>query len=101
MHGHNWKVEAEIASDQLNNLAMVSDFKEIKKKMKKALKGLDHSHLNELPYFRKNNPTSEKIAEFIYCNLKKLIKSKNLILKSISVWETDSSCATFSEDGYV
>lgn len=98
LHGHNWKVEVEVVSARLNEFSMVYDFKEIKEKLKKVLIKLDHTYLNKLPFFKKNNPTSEKIAEFIYSNLQKLIKGGDLKLKSISVWETDSSCATFSRE---
>lgn len=97
LHGHNWKVEAKIISSRLNNLAMVYDFKEAKKKLEKVLTKLDHAYLNKLPYFKKNNPTSEKLAEFIYYSLKKLIKDKNIILKSVYVWETENQQASFSE----
>ncbi len=98
LHGHNWKVEVEINSCQLNKLSMVCDFKEVKKKLKKVLTGLDHSYLNELAYFVKNNPTSEKLAEFIYCELKKSFKGKSPSLKKVSVWETRTSHASFSEE---
>ena len=97
-HGHNWKVQVEIASGRLNNLAMVYDFKEIKKKLERVLAGMDHSDLSKLAYFKKNNPTSEKIAEFIFYNLKKLLKAKGPVLKKVAVWETEDSCAVFSED---
>lgn len=97
LHGHNWKVEVEIASSRLNNLSMVCDFKEIKKKLGGVLNSLDHAYLNKLAYFKKYNPTSEKIAEYIYFKLKKLVKGKDLILKSIVVWESDTSCAKYSE----
>ena len=98
LHGHNWKVEAEVASRQLNNLSIACDFKELKKKLQKVLKELDHTCLNKLKPFKKNNPTSEKIAEFIYYNLKKSVKDKGLILRKVSVWETESSQASFSEE---
>ena len=98
LHGHNWKVETEVISSKLNNLSMVCDFKELKEKLEKVLKDLDHTYLNKLPYFKKNNPTSEKIAQFIYGNLKKLIKEKNIILRKVSVWETKDSQADFSEE---
>jgi len=98
LHGHNWHVEAQLSSDQLNKLAMVCDFKEIKQKLNKTLKELDHTYLNKLTYFKKDNPTSEKIAEFIFSRLKKSIKDQKLALKSVSVWETKDSCAIFSEE---
>ncbi|MBU4141031.1 MAG: 6-carboxytetrahydropterin synthase QueD [Candidatus Omnitrophica bacterium] len=98
LHGHNWKVEAEVVSRQLNNLSIACDFKDLKKKLQKVLNGLDHTCLNKLKPFKKNNPTSEKIAEFIYYNLKKSVKAKGLILRKVSVWETESSQASFSEE---
>ena len=98
LHGHNWKVELEVASQRLNKLSLVCDFKEVKKRLEKVLATLDHTYLNKLPYFKKDNPSSEKIAEFIYHRFKKLIKEKNLVLKKVSVWETENSCAVFSEE---
>jgi len=97
LHGHNWKVEARITSSRLNKIGMVYDFKEAKKKLEKVLAKLDHAYLNKLPYFKKNNPTSEKLAEFIYYSLKRLIKDKNIILKNVYVWETPTQQASFSE----
>lgn len=98
LHGHNWRVEAEVATLRLNNLSIACDFKELKKKLQKVLNGLDHTYLNKLKPFKKNNPTSEKIAEFIYYNLKKSVKDKGLALRKVSVWETESSQASFSEE---
>lgn len=97
LHGHNWKVEVQIQSALLNKVGLVYDFKEAKKKLAKVLSCLDHSYLNKLAYFRKNNPTSEKIAEFIYARLKKLLGGQCLRLKEVAVWETESSSAAFSE----
>lgn len=98
LHGHNWKVEAELTAPHLNRLSMVSDFREIRKNLQKALTAMDHAYLNKIPYFRKNNPTSEKIAEFIYYNLKKLLKDKRLKLRQVTVWETQESSAAFCEE---
>lgn len=97
LHGHNWKVEAEVASSGLNKLSMVCDFKELKEKLAKVLCQLDHSYLNKVTFFKKNNPTSEKIAEYIFYQLKKSIKDKSLTLKKVSVWETETSQASFTE----
>ena len=98
LHGHNWKVSLSISSDTLNKTGMACDFKEMKETLNKVLKKLDHAYLNKLAYFKKHNPTSEKIAEFIFYRLKKLIKAKRLVLKEVVVWETDTSSAIYSED---
>ncbi|MFC1631848.1 6-carboxytetrahydropterin synthase QueD [Candidatus Omnitrophota bacterium] len=98
LHGHNWQVEALIGANELNHLGMVCDFKEIKKKLTWVLKDLDHGYLNKLDFFKKKNPTSERIAEFIYFRLKKQIKDRSLCLNKVSVWETKDSCASFTLD---
>lgn len=34
MHGHNWKIEAEVQATQLNEIGMAIDFKEIKREVR-------------------------------------------------------------------
>ena len=95
LHGHNWEVEVTIASEKLDNRGMVIDFRDIKEKLGGILDKLDHTYLNELPEFRKINPTSENIAGWIYSKLKELIRKKGIILKEVTVWETKDSSATY------
>ncbi|MFC1807559.1 6-carboxytetrahydropterin synthase QueD [Candidatus Omnitrophota bacterium] len=95
VHGHNWKVEVKISSDILDKTGMVIDFTDVKAMLAKITSKLDHKQLNKLSYFKKKNPTSENIAEFIYGEFKKNLKQKRHKLESVSVWETPTSCATF------
>jgi len=94
LHGHNWKVQVSIARQKLDKIGMVCDFTEAKRILSDILAGLDHQELGRLPDFKKKNPTSEHIAEFIFRNFKKAIKAP-LKIVSVSVWETPTSCATF------
>jgi 6-pyruvoyltetrahydropterin/6-carboxytetrahydropterin synthase len=91
LHGHNWKVEAVFAYDSLDKDGMAVDFKEAKAQLKTVLAQFDHSYLNESGFFKNANPTSENMAKFIYDELKK----NNGNIYSVSVWENDSSCATY------
>ena len=93
LHGHNWKIEAVAESDDLDKVGMVMDFKLIKNKLNNILEKLDHKYLNKIKPFDKINPTSENIARFIYESLKPKISG----LKSITVWENPTSCATYYE----
>jgi len=97
LHGHNFKVEATISCKNLNKLSMGMDFKEIKQILKDILKKLDHTFLNELPYFKDVNPTSEEIARFIHAEMKSRL-SNNCKMKCVSVWENDKSKVTYTED---
>jgi len=97
LHGHNWKVEAVISSFILNSTGMVFDFKEAKSLLNNILGIFDHKDLNKIAAFKKRNPTSELIAEFIFNKYEKKLK-KGLKLESISVWETPTSSATFFKE---
>ncbi len=101
LHGHNWKIEAVVAAVDLNRIGVVIDFKELKGKLSEVLGLLDHKYLNELNHFKKVNPTSENIARFIYdkLNLNPAPEKSwcGVKLISVTVWETDTSCATYQE----
>ena len=97
LHGHNWKIEARFNSDLLNDIGMAVDFKLLKSKLKNVLKKMDHAYLNKLSAFKKKNPSAENIARYIYTGLKKSMRQKGLSIKSVSVWESDTSCATYYE----
>lgn len=93
LHGHNWKVEIAVSGDNLDKIGMLIDFKILKSKLNAVLDGLDHKYLNKIPYFKKANPTSENIARYIYERL----KERGLTLRSVTVWENDTSSATYEE----
>lgn len=97
LHGHNWRIEAVIASNVLDKCGMVIDFGIVKAFLREILDGLDHKHLNELEYFKTANPSSEEIARYIFNELKKRINVPGATVNSICVFETDTSCATYSE----
>lgn len=93
LHGHNWNVEAVFAYRRLDKDGMAMDFKDAKAILKSAIEEMDHSYLNELKDFSKTNPTSENIAKLIYDKFKKVSAG----IKSVSVWENENSCATYTE----
>ncbi len=97
LHGHNWDVEVCIGTSKLDETGIALDFKLLKQKLSDVLAEFDHCDLNKLHYFKKANPSAENIAKYIYTNLKKSLKIKGIKLVRVSVWETEDSCATFSE----
>ena len=95
LHGHNWKVELVLACDKQNKLGMVLDFTQMKKSLNNVLSALDHKYLNNIAYFKKSNPTSENIAKYIFDRLKAKSGELKSFIKSITVWESETSCATY------
>ena len=66
LHGHNWIIEVEVKGRILNQEGMLVDFSVIKK----VVNELDHKNLSELI---EQNPTAEKIAEWICNKIQSLI----------------------------
>lgn len=95
MHGHNWKIEVCVGSKRLNNAGIVIDFGEIKKCVAEITAKLDHCVLNELDYFRDNNPSSENIALYIAKELQAIIKDNDIKVTSVTAWESEDACATY------
>ena len=94
LHGHNWKVEIAVCKKKLDEAGLGIDFKLLKTILFKKLDKLDHTHLNKLSFFKKNNPTSENIAKYIFDNLHKEIPD----LDKVTVWESDNSSASYTKD---
>lgn len=92
LHGHTWKVQAYLQGEKLNKLGLLEDFKVIKKALREILSAYDHKYLNEVPPFNKENPSSENLARVIYEQMKKKIDS----VAKVSVWESATSCASYS-----
>ncbi|OIO39073.1 MAG: 6-carboxytetrahydropterin synthase QueD [Candidatus Omnitrophica bacterium CG07_land_8_20_14_0_80_50_8] len=107
-HGHNGKIQIELASEALDKRGMVYDFRDIKEIIHRWVdEALDHrmilkkddplvNVLKDLdePYFEMDeNPTAEALAKLIYNHA----KSKKLPISKVTFWETASSCASYSE----
>ncbi len=95
LHGHTWKMEVTVASDQLNGIGLVVDFQEMKRRLHQFLGRLDHVCLNDLPYFEKVNPSTENLAKYIYREFAG--QCRPLRLKQVRVWESDSASITYYE----
>jgi 6-pyruvoyltetrahydropterin/6-carboxytetrahydropterin synthase len=97
LHGHNWKVEAEVHGEKLDRVGMLMDFKVLKEDLKKVLDKLDHCLLNDLETFRNSNPSAELISKYIFEELQKELPD-GVKVSRISVWESERSQAVYFED---
>jgi len=96
LHGHNFKVEATVASEELNTDGIVLDFRVLKQWVNTILEELDHTFLNDLAPFRDITPTAEHIARFIYDRLEKNAAPLGLAVSRVAVWESEGSKATYT-----
>ncbi|MEJ2630363.1 MAG: 6-carboxytetrahydropterin synthase QueD [Acidihalobacter sp.] len=98
MHGHNWKLEAEIHATALDGVGMAVDFKDMKRVAREVAGELDHRYLNDLPPFTTVNPTAENIAAHIYRRMSERLNTDTARISAITLWETDRACVRYSED---
>ncbi len=93
-HGHNWMVEVFVKGEELDKSNILIDYKVLKKELNSVLDLLDHKDVNEIADFKGESPSSEMIARFIYYKLKERVVQLN----KVSVWETQTSCASYYEE---
>ena len=98
LHGHNWRVEVTVRAGELDNAGLGIDFKILKAETNQLLKMLDHKYLNELTPFSGLSPSSENISRFLYRELSNKLNNNNIKVESITVWESDFACASYSEE---
>ena len=98
MHGHNWKVEAEVTATQLDEVGMAIDFKDIKRATRDIAARLDHRYLNDIAPFTEKNPTAENIAAYFYTKLSQALNTEQVQVSSITLWETERACVRYSRD---
>jgi 6-pyruvoyltetrahydropterin/6-carboxytetrahydropterin synthase len=96
MHHHNWLVSAALSSDELNSMAVVMDFRELKAMLDDIISEFDNMALNEISYFRQNNPSAENVARYIYEKLRAKLP-EGVKLQNIRVVEEPGCAANFSE----
>lgn len=98
LHGHNWKIEVVVTGRELDTTGMLIDFKQVKQATKTIADKLDHQYLNELAPFTKLNPTAENLAAYFYQSLSEMLNDARVRVRSVSIWETDRACATYTEE---
>ena len=94
LHGHTYKVQVVLRAEKTDSIGMAIDFRSVKAELREVLSFLDHTYLNDLPQFSSDNPSAENLARFIYSKMQEKFTNT---MHRVTVWETDSSAATYWE----
>jgi 6-pyruvoyltetrahydropterin/6-carboxytetrahydropterin synthase len=95
LHGHNYRTTVAARSDRVGGSGMVIDFSALKAATAQVLEKLDHSYLNEIKPFDKMEPSAENIAAYVFAEIRSLLGENGALLFSVTIWESDSSRATY------
>ena len=98
LHGHNFKVEVTVGATELNSEGILIDFRLLKIWLKEILDQMDHQHLNDLPFFKEKNPSSENIACFLYREMQDKVAESGVKMLRVKVWESESAAVTYRGD---
>jgi len=98
LHGHRFKVIVSVYAEKLDGIGMGYDFSLLKQQLGIVLDKFDHTCLNDLPLFKKNNPSSENIAVAIFKEMLKKLKNAPVTLRSVEVWESPQNHVIYRPD---
>jgi 6-pyruvoyltetrahydropterin/6-carboxytetrahydropterin synthase len=96
VHSHNWLVEAQVSSEQLNKMSLVFDFNRLKAILTGITDSLAGSRLEDNPAFLQNNPSAELIAQYIYQTIEKKLPGE-ILVDSVTVTEEPGCSACFKK----
>ena len=99
-HGHNYRVRVTLQGKELDKAGLLLDFKDLREVMKPVIDRLDHQMINDISPFTELNPSAENLAKYFYDETNdRLRKTTNgrVIVKDVTVFETDSTTAKYSE----
>jgi len=93
VHGHTWRVEAALATGELDAEGMGFDFVAVKGALAELAGRLDHRDLNTVPPFDRLSPTTERIAAWFFDSLRQRLPGAPLT--EVTVWEGPDCSATY------
>ena len=100
-HGHNYRVLVTLAGAELESNGLLLDFKVLKDILKPVVNYLDHQMINDLEPFTRVNPSAENLAKYFFDETNRKLSDTTagrVRVKRSTVFETDTSQATYSAD---
>ncbi len=94
VHGHSWEVEVTLEATHLDKEGMAFDFVRIRSELDELSRRFDHRHINEVPPFDIQSPTTERLAKWFFEELQSRLPEAGLT--SATVWEGPHCSATYA-----
>jgi len=97
LHGHSYKVEAELAGrgGGVDADAIAVDFVSAKRKLEALAKTLDYGCINDIPPFTEVNPSAENIAEWFARELASAVADEDAVVVALTIWEGPVNSVTY------
>jgi 6-pyruvoyltetrahydropterin/6-carboxytetrahydropterin synthase len=99
LHGHSYKVEAVLESEDLRQYDVAVDFVAANKALDTIAQEFDYKYINEHPAFAGRNTSAENLARYFAERLETWGGTAGARVAEVTVWEGPENRATFSRDG--
>jgi len=96
LHSHDWVVTAAVSGEKLDDMGVVMDFRALTEMVENVTADLDNTALGKIEHFRRNNPSAENVAKYIYDKIRVELPNE-VELQSIEVVEEPGCSAKFAE----
>ncbi len=101
-HGHNYRVRLTLRGPELDSAGLLYDFVRLKAILSEIAERLDHQFMNDIAPFDVLNPSAENLARYFFQEAERRLAAQQpgngVRVAAITVWETDTSTATYSPD---
>ncbi len=94
VHGHSWRVVARLEADRLDEEGMAFDFVVVRQALDRIVARFDHRDINSVPPFDALSPTTERLAEWIFGELRRELGAA-VPLIAVTLFEGPDASATF------
>jgi 6-pyruvoyltetrahydropterin/6-carboxytetrahydropterin synthase len=89
-----------LAGAELDKAGLLLDFKDLREVMRPVIERLDHQMINDIVPFKEMNPSAENLAKYFFDETNSRLRQMTngrVHVKDVTVFETESTTATYSE----
>jgi 6-pyruvoyltetrahydropterin/6-carboxytetrahydropterin synthase len=97
LHGHSYRVEAVLESDDLKQHDVAVDFVAANEALDAIAKEFDYKYMNEHSAFAGRNTSAENLARYFAERLEPWGRAAGAQVAEVTVWEGPDNRATFSQ----
>ena len=97
LHGHDWRVEAVVAGETLDDVGVVLDFEVLKDVVGEVAARFHYRDMNEHPAFAQTSPSAEAVARYFFDEVRNGLGAQGRHLRRVRVWEAPGCSASYAE----
>lgn len=95
LHSHRYRMELELAGEELNEHGFLVDLVELEQFLERSLSEFEGKTLNDHPAFSGLNPSLEHFSRVLSELIGDTLDPKRVLAITVRLWEDDTAWASF------